>query len=153
MFQNKVWFRSSATVFLLFMGACNSKPLVSSDPKQVLTEYISVSFSAKVPQDRNRLISFLTGETKQRMQNWSDDQFLLAFVENKRKFVKLAFKEIKSMSESEYLITYDLVYDTPTARVTHRKLAQLLKPQSEWLISDVKNIKEVVEYRNELSFP
>ena len=140
-------------IFLSFNVGCSKKGTEGMDAKAVLTEYISVSFAAKVPEDRKRLLTYLTGETKVRMQNWSDEQFMQAFVDTRRNFVKLAFKEFKKVHENEASLTYDLIYDVPNARITQRKLAQMVKPQGAWLIQDVKNIKEVVEYKNELAFP
>ena len=39
------------------------------------------------------------------------------------------------------------------AKVTNRKNAQMIQDKGKWFISDVHNIKELVEYKNELSLP
>jgi hypothetical protein len=148
MLLNK-WF----VALMLTLSACSPGKKQAQEPKQVLNEYISMSFAVSAPQDRAKMLKLLTGETKSRMQSWSDEQFLQAFVESKRKFVKLVFREVRNVSDREVLITYDLVYDTHSARMTNQKLAQLLKQSDEWLIGDVKNLKEVVEYRDALSLP
>ncbi|MGK5084898.1 hypothetical protein WDW37_16545 [Bdellovibrionota bacterium FG-1] len=144
------WF-ALALVFL--PAACTHKTESPEDPKGRLNSYISQSFAVKGPQDRKELATFLTGESKVRIESWSDEQFRQAFVESKRQFIKLAFKELKSVSAEEVNITYELTYQTNEAKITNRKLAQMVHQNGKWLISDVRNLKELVEYKNELSLP
>jgi hypothetical protein len=144
---------------------CVKKPEGTDDPKRRLNEYISESFAVRGAQDRARLSAYLTGDAKTRLQSWSDEQFQQAFVDAKRKFVKLAFKEAKTVSADEVGITYELTYtsdiadprgkgqEAHNAKVTNRKLAQMVRRNGQWYISDVRNIKELVEYKNELSLP
>jgi hypothetical protein len=152
----------AALLALIALGGCTRKQEGSDDPKRRLNEYISESFAVRGPQDRARLSAYLAGDAKTRLESWSDEQFRLAFVDSKRKFVKLAFKEAKPVSENEVGITYELTYqasygkeaDKPReAKVTNRKLAQMIRRDGQWFISDVRNIKELVEYQNEMSLP
>ena len=139
---------------LFLFSACTQKADSGDDPKRRLNDYISQSFAVKGPQDRKELAAFLTGDAKTRIESWSDDQFMQAFVESKRQFIKLAFKELKATSADEVNITYELTYQNPhDSRVTNRKLAQLLRQNGKWYIGDVRNLKELVEYKNELSLP
>jgi hypothetical protein len=143
-------------------GACTKKSEGPEDPKRRLHEYISQSFAIRGPQDRAQLSSYLTGDAKERLDRWSDEQFREAFVDAKRQFIKLSFKEIKPVSADEVGITYELTYQTSytdgqgkphDAKITNRKLAQLAQKNKQWYIADVRNIKELVEYKDEMSLP
>jgi hypothetical protein len=162
MFSKTIRFCGALLLLFALNTACTRKPEGSDDPKHRLNEYISESFAVRGPQDRARLSAYLEGEAKSRLDSWSDEQFRQAFVDAKRKFVKLAFKEAKAVSDQEVGITYELTYLTGTqdaqgkahdAKVTNRKLAQMIRRGDQWYISEVRNIKELVEYQNELSLP
>ena len=152
-------FNMSQLVFaaLFVLSACTPKQEGMEDPKRRLNDYISQSFAVRGPEDRKQLTSFLTGEAKTRLDAWSDDQFRHAFMDAKRQFIKFSPKEVKPISAHEVSITYELSYTDQgrghDAKVTHRKLARLVQEQGKWLISEVSNIKELVEYRNEMSLP
>ena len=140
---------------VLAAAGCNGARQSPDDPKHRLNEYISKSFGVKGVDDRNALASFLTGQAKIRLYAWSDEQFRQAFVDSKRQFIKLVFTETKPVSADEVSITYELSYIDQgrghDAKVTNRKLAQMVRENGKWMIRDVSNIKEMVEYRNEMS--
>ncbi len=144
---------------LLGLSACtDSKDF--ENPKKVLSSYISKSFSIQNVEQRTDLEAFLVGDAKTRLASWSDEQFEHAFIDVKRKFVKLVIKEVKKISDQETSITYELSYFDRSrsqtghdAKVTNKKLCHLVKRNGKWLIRDVKNIKELVEYRNEMALP
>jgi hypothetical protein len=145
-------------LLLLGIGAsCQKKPQGDGSPKELLQGYISKSFSVQGPEDRRELITFLTGEAKSRLSAWSDDQFKQAFIENKRQFVKLVIQDTKEVSPAEINLTYELTFLDQArgqdAKVTNKKMAQMKNDQGRWLISEVRNLKEMVEYRNEMSLP
>lgn len=151
-----------AALSFLAASGCTKKAEGPEDPKRRLHEYISQSFAIRGPQDRAQLVSYLTGDARTRLESWSDEQFRVAFVDTKRTFVKLAFKEIKTVSPTEVGITYELSYQSTyadaqgkghDAKITNRKLAQLVQKDNQWYISDVRNIKELVEYKDEMSLP
>ncbi len=153
--------RTSLRIVLLLglvfsLGAC-SKKSGGDDPKERLRDYISKSFSIRSPADRDELVSYLVGDAKIRLAAWSEEQFLQAFVDSKREFVKLAFKEVEKRSPQEVAITYELTYLDQSrgtdAKVTHKKLAQMVQREGRWYIAEVRNIKELVEFRNEMSIP
>jgi len=129
----------------------------ADDPKKRLTEYISKSFAVKGAEDRKGLAEYLAGDARTRMTDWSDEQFRQAFIDSKRQFIKLAFREIKTLSPKEMNITYELTYldqgKGHDAKVTNKKLCQMSLEKGKWFITDVRNIKELVEYRNEMSLP
>lgn len=143
---------------LIFSTHCTQKkPSGSDDPKKRLTEYISKSFSISNIKDREALASYLTGNAKQRLAAWSDDQFRQAFIDSKRQFVKLVFREVKNISPTSVHITYELTYTDQSkgggTKITNKKLCHLISDHGPWLITEVQNIKELVEYSNELALP
>ena len=163
MFFNLKWLPAMVVISGLVTGsACTPKQTAVDDPKHRLNEYISQSFAIKSPQDRGILAGYLTGDAKARIQSWSDEQFRQAFMDSKRQFLKLAFKEEKTVSANEVGVTYELSYQSAysdaqgknhDAKITNKKLAQMVRENGKWFISDVRNIKELVEYKNEMSLP
>lgn len=137
-------------------SSCKTSQPISNDPKIRLQEYISKTFAVDSTDDRAVMLSYLGGTARTRLAAWSDEQFRSAFIENKRQFVKLAFKEIKPVSSTEVNITYELTYldqGRGDARITNRKLSQMVLEDRRWLIAEVRNINELIEYRNEMSLP
>ncbi len=153
---NKNWIMT--TVFAIgALTACVNTPSVPGSPKRRLEEYISRSFAVKSAADRQQLVSYLTGDAKGRLASWSDEQFLQAFMDSKRQFLKLALSEVKPISKDQVDITYELSYVDQgkghDARVTNKKLCQMVRENGQWMIKDVHNIKELVEYSDEMSLP
>lgn len=147
------WLVSGALV--LSAAACAKKTGGENDPKQRLVDYIAQSFKITDVRDREKLVSYLTGGAKNRLIAWSDEQFREAFIETKRQFIKLAIRELKSPSETETNITYELTYTDQSkgvdARVTHKRMCELVLENGKWFIREVHNIKELIEYKNEMS--
>ncbi len=136
---------------------CSLRRQGANDPKSRLQDYISQSFAISGPQDREALSRFLIGPAKTRLAAWSDDQFRTAFLENRRQFVKLVFSEVRNLSPKEVNITYELTYLDQSkghdAKVTHKKMAQLTQDRDQWYIAEVRNMKELIEYKNEMALP
>lgn len=145
-----------AFVSLFLVSGCSSDSY-PEDPKQTLTDYISKSFNARSSEDRVQLLRYLTGDAWQRLSAWSDDQFEEAFVGNKKKFSKLRFREVKKVTGEEVNVTYELSYYEKRSgkriRITQKKICQMLLEGSRWKIATVRNIKELIEYENEMSLP
>ncbi|NDD92065.1 hypothetical protein EBZ37_08275 [bacterium] len=154
--MNKVAF-SLVLSALIALVSCSPGRSGGSDPKARLRDYISQSFAVSGPEDREALSRFLTGQAKARLAAWSDEQFRSAFVENKRQFVNLVFSEVRNLSPSQINITYELTYFDQSkghdAKVTQKKMAQLSQDQDQWFIAEVRNIKELIEYKNEMALP
>jgi hypothetical protein len=152
-------FNKSIAGLALFLAisACDQSAQISGDPKQQLTHYIDKSFAISGPGDREVLLSYLTGEAKNRLASWSDEQFRQAFIETKRDTPKLLIRETKPINANEVNITYELSYFDQSkgkdAKVTNKKLCHMVNEQGKWLIADVHNIKELVEFKNEMSLP
>jgi hypothetical protein len=140
---------------LLSLTACTRDEKNANDPKQRLTDYISTSFSVHDTGDRAKLENYLTGGAKNRLVAWSEDQFRQAFVENKRDFIKLAIREVKPVTPNRTDITYELTYvdqgKGPDARVTTKRMCEMTLEDGKWFIREVKNIKQLIEYKNEIS--
>ncbi len=144
-------------VFSILMTSCTTAVNPAGDPTKRLSDYISRSFAVRGAADRDILAEFLTGEAKQRLVAWSEEQFLMAFVDSKRQFLKLAIAEQKAISENETNVTYELSYIDQTrgrdAKVTNKKLCRMVLENGSWMIAEVRNLKELVEFRNEMSLP
>ena len=149
--------------FLMFcllislLTACSPSGNSGNDPKKRLTEYISRSFAVHSIGDRQALTEYMTGNAKYRLVAWSDEQFQQAFIDSKRQFLKLAFRDVKELSSQAVSITYEVTYIDQgkghDAKVTNKKLCQLVLERGKWYISEVHNIKELVEYKNEMALP
>lgn len=144
-----------ALALTLLGASCTKKVGDANDPKQRLTDYISTSFSVHDTADRAKLQNYLTGGAKNRLVSWSDEQFRQAFVDSKREFVKLAIREVKPVNANRTDVTYELTYldqgRGPDARVTTKRMCEMKLEDGKWLISEVKNIKELIEYKNEIT--
>jgi len=144
-------------ILLLALCSCTFNKKELDNPKKRLTDYVSISFSVKEPQDKSKLLAYLTGSAKNRLLAWSDEQFRLAFIEAKRQFIKLSIREIKPINKNEVNITYELTYLDQSkgsdARVTNRRTGEMVFENGNWFIREVHNIKELIEYKNEMSLP
>lgn len=152
----------SVLPLVLLIGAVSCKrnfDATSSEPNAVLKHYIDLSFEAKSVKDKTALAELLTGSARDRLMTWSDEQFLSAFVNSKRELIKFAVHESKRISAKEASITYELVSTegkgTPTeTRQTQKKLAMLAQTASGgWQIKEVRNIKTLTEFKNEMTLP
>jgi len=155
-FQAKAVSKLGLTILALLIS-CSSSKTGAGDPKSRLQDYISHSFAVSSTKDRESLSRFLIGPAKTRLAAWSDEQFKSVFLNNKRQFVKLAVSEIRNLSPQSVNITYELTYLDQSkghdAKVTHKKMAQLTRENTQWFISEVQNMKELIEYKNEMALP
>ena len=100
----------------------------------------------------------LTGDTKNRLVSWSDDQFMKAFMDAKKKFEGLKILETKKVNDHEVALTYELSYQEgapeKAAQITQRKLGTVVQEDGgAWKIKEVRSIRESIEYLKELSLP
>jgi hypothetical protein len=140
----------------LSLAGCTRGNETAGGPRDRLHRYISKTFEVRSPSDRAELAEFMTGEARTRLDAWTDEQFRDAFIEHPREFVKLVWREMKNVSPDEVSITYELTYLDQSrgkdAKVTNRKICQLLRKDGKWYITDVRNVKELIEYRSEMAF-
>lgn len=157
--SNSKLLRMGSVIALMIAVAsgCTRKDSSENSPRQRLADYIGTSFAIKTPEDKQKLIGFLTGNAKIRLSAWSDEQFRSAFVDTKRQFIKLSVREIKEINDHEANITYELTYldqgRGSDAKVTHRRLCEMVKEDGQWKIRDVQNLRELIEYKDALSLP
>ena len=159
--SRKFFFRLGGTAFgvLMICAACtrSEKDSQALNAKDRFQQYVSTSFSISSVEDRKKLEGFLTDEAKSRLQAWSDEQFADAFIDKKRKFLKLVLRDVKPISPEKTQITYELTSIDQTTqgetKVTNKKLCYMIKKDGVWYIQNVKNIKLLVEYQNEMSLP
>lgn len=148
----------SATLVLVFMclTSCTEKT-DDQTPGKTLESYIQASFNVKGVEDKKKMEDLLTGDTKQRLSVWSDEQFLKAFVETKKKFGSLKILENKKVNEQEVALTYELSFregeKEKLAQITQRKLCTLVFQDGGWKIKEVRSQRESIEYLQELSLP
>lgn len=135
---------------------CTSR-LEDQTPVKTLESYINLSFNVKEVQDKAKMVELLTGDTKQRLSVWSDEQFLKAFVETKKKFGTLRVLENKKVTDQEVALTYELSFregeKDKLAQITQRKLCTLVYLDGGWKIKEVRSQRESIEYLSELSLP
>ncbi len=144
-------------ITLLGLFACTPE-VMDGTPTKVLENYIKISFSATSVQDKKRMEELLTGDTKNRLVSWSDEQFSKAFLEAKKKFQGLKMLETKKVNDHEVALTYELSYQEgpadKTAQITQRKLATIVQAEEgAWKIKEVRSIRESIEYLKEFSLP
>jgi hypothetical protein len=161
----ELWKRSGlaaalALIALVGSGCQNRGGGGADDPRGRLSEYVTESFAVKGPEGRAKLLTQLTGDAKTRLAAWSDEQFMEAFVDAKRIFRKLTILEIKEIEAgAKTNVTYELAYLTKSAdghetRFTQRKMSTMVREGGgPWLIAEVRSLKELVEYQNEMSLP
>lgn len=141
---------------LMQVGACTKKENEAT-PVKVLERYIDISFNAKGIEDKRRMEDLLTGDTKTRLVSWSDEQFLKAFVETKRKFGGIKILETKKTSETETALTYELSFQEgegdKKVGISQRKLCVVVFEGGALKIREVRSIRESIEYLKELSLP
>lgn len=143
-------------VVILSAAACTQK-VDDQSPIKVLESYIEISFNAKSIDAKKKMEALLTGDTQQRLMSWSEDQFIKAFVEVKRKFLSIKILENKPVHVGEHVITYELTFKEgegdQEAKVSQRKLATIVKESDAWRIKEVRSLRESIEYLKELSLP
>lgn len=162
--SNKTALLTTLIAFGVAGISCSTK-ITDGSPKRVLESYISETFSAKETADKSRLLGYLSGSAYDRLSSWSDDQFREQIIDKKRKFRSLSIKSERSVSSSERQITYELIFSTestspknpndasPTT-ITQRKIVSFtMDKNGTWKISEVKSLKETIEFSQEWSLP
>ncbi len=138
-------------------AACTATAPGDSTPTRVLETYIKVSFGARELDDKKRMEELLTGDTRNRLTAWSDEQFTKAFIDSKKRFLGLKVIESKKVSEDEVALTYELSFQEgvpqKAANITQKKLCAVVREGEAWKIKEVRSIRESIEYLNEFSLP
>jgi hypothetical protein len=172
---NKKWIGVGFGVcWLVAAGACSWSPRESLDPKKLaqpqarLTEYVSRTFAIRTPEDRSKLVELMTGKVKERMLAWSREEFKAFFLDRQREMLKFLIKDVKEISPTETQVTYELIFTEKAkaisepgvltdrwieSKITHRRLAQLVLEGGQWFIADVRNVRELIEFKGEMAIP
>lgn len=146
------------TVFVV--AGCNGTSK-DSTPQKILSEYVSRSFAVKGTPDKSKLLELTTGEVRKTIDSMDEQSFKNNFLEKNREFIGLKVRDERKLSEEKYSITYELTYQTKANvvdgtpsndTVTNKKHAIFEKKEGKWLISEVKNLKTMIEHQNEISF-
>jgi hypothetical protein len=152
----KYSFKVAALALVLTLVGCSGSD-GKGGPRERLKEYIQQSFAIKSVEDRLTLERYLTGEAKTRLAGMSNEEFKTRMVDNKRTFISLSDKEVKPVSDKEVHITYELVLQdqgaASKAKITTKKMAVMVREDGTWFIREVRSLKELFEYENELSLP
>lgn len=138
----------------LILFACEGKK--ADSPNNSLREYVSRTFAIDNVEDRDRLIELTTGNVKEILLSMDEEDFRKNFLEEKKAFVGMKIKDERELNPGRYSITYELTYTNKTnstsATVLTKKHAIFEKIEDRWLISEVQNLKTVIEHENEMSF-
>ena len=154
---NKVSLILSMLGVVVFGSSCTSNKVTGTNtPQKVLSDYVARSFSVQGVPEKPKLLELATGEVKETLEKMSDAEFRAYFVDSKREFTGLKVRDERKISEDRYSITYELSFNSKTAesfdKITNKKSALFVQKDSKWLISEVKNIKTLIEHQNEFSF-
>lgn len=151
MFRNGMWVFAAA--LLLALGACTKQDAPVA-PREVLSKYVSSAFGVKAVSDLAELKQYATGQALAELNGLEKDTELFnrTFVEqNIQSASSLKIRDERKVDEARYSITYELAYrdskkDTGDNTVTIKKHAMFAKQDGKWLISEVQNLKTVVEH-------
>ena len=147
---------TAVLLFTLGLPGCVKAP-DESTPVRVLEQYVQTSFHASGVQDKKVMEGLLTGDTRARLEAWSEEQFKNTFIDNRKTFKELKILENRKVSPAEVILVYELSYQQgpkdKEVRITQRKLGTLIKETQDWKIKEVRNIRESIEYLEELSLP
>jgi hypothetical protein len=154
---NKIYFLMAGSM-VLGSTACEMRSASQKEPKEVIQRYIAASFNARSFSDKGKLTPLLTGEVKERLVNLEEESFKKRFLDPNRKFIRLRFREIQEVSPGLLNLTYEITYSETRkngyeATVTNRKLAELVLIDEKWFIQDVKSLRQLIEFEDELAFP
>jgi hypothetical protein len=148
-----------ASLALMALASCTQQSPDEDTPRVALQDYVSKSFSVTAATDKAAMLTRLTGRARALLEAWTDDEFKSEFVDKKKTFIKLQIEGVKFLTTDTANVTYELVYLDHTkgrdrdTKVTHRRLAELIKSEGRWQITNVRNIKELIEFRDEMSLP
>lgn len=135
-------------IIFLVLFSCMKK---KSSPVNVLKSFIEIRFEKIL--DKEIIEDFLTGDLLSKFKNYSDDDYDKLFDK------KLKFKNIdilhKNCEEKSCFITYIIKYkkienNLTTLNAETKKIAQIIKVDDHWKISDVNNIKTYYQSKKEL---
>lgn len=136
---------------LLVLGlafGCTKK----STPEKTLKDYIDYRFSSG--QDKDDLLDMTTGALQEKISDMGEEELkkFLEIDKLKKKRLKIL---LKNCQETECSLTYMLSYSQGDSKpkdfgIEVKKIAQLMKIENSWKISDVSNVKTYIEAKKNL---
>ena len=147
--------------FLAFVTGCTGKQPGVNTPQRALSEYVGITFAVKTASDKTKLMSYMSGEAREKLAALPDAEFERYFVESKKEFVSLKVRDERKLSEDRYALTYEITYNSrgPAIdplihqigmnRVINKKHVIFVKDSGRWLISEIQNLKTLIELKDE----
>ncbi len=131
----------------VFIG-CTKK----STPEKTLRDYVEYRFSSG--QDRDDLLEMTTGALYDRLAEM-EEKDLESFLEVDKLKKKRLKVLLKNCQPQECSLTYILSYSQGEGQpkdfgIEVKKIAQLIKIENSWKISDVSNVKTYIEAQKNL---
>lgn len=142
---------------VLFLTSCTRTAEGPKGSEEVLSAYISRTFNVEQVTDRNLLLELTTDRLREALAALSDEAFKKRYLGVERRFLKLRILNQQTISEEEHQITFELAFMEKQkgyeAKITQKQLAILKQKSGTWLISEVRGMKELVEYDEGLNIP
>jgi len=137
---------------LMLLGSCTNAK--KQTPQETLSEYVSRSFGVATQNDKAKLAELATGQVKAALDSLNDEEFKKNFVDTKRELVALKIKDERKLADGRYSITYEIAYINKSSenkdKLTSKKHAIFVNENGKWLVSEVQNLKTVMEHQTEL---
>ena len=148
------------TIFII--AGCSYQERRHDDPVLVLRDYIASSFAIKSYKDKRYMLSYLKGDALKKLKALSSAEFNEQFVNQRRTFLKLKILSEEKLNKDKFKIQYELSYinlpesNNPIStenKVTNRKSATIIKKDNKWYINEVKNVTQLIEFKDEMTIP
>ncbi len=140
---------------LLISTGCTKKTNSGKEPQDILAEYVSLTFSIGAVSDKEKLLNLTANEVKESLSKINDLEFKRIFIDSKRTFNSLKLIDKRQISDDKISFTYELAYTDKSqekeAKVTNKKICNIIKVDGSWKISEVQNIKTFIENTEGLS--
>jgi len=122
-------------------------------PEQALKNYINYRFSGE--QKREKLVKMSTGSVKAQIETMSEVNFNSLYKTSDKKLKRVKIN-LKNCSEEKCSITYTLSFATfkgevETFRSEVKKIAEMVKVDGSWKVSDVTNVKTYIDSKGPIS--
>ena len=153
--------KAIATLFftLTFVGSCTSlcgKKHASMQPEEVVEAYLDVALNMSSISEREKLLSFTTGNLKEAIAKASDATIQAAYVSKNYHLERYSVVERRDRTPIETEITFELVYrelaassdknPADVAQITTENTLRVVKENKLWLLDDVLNKKSSFDF-------
>lgn len=151
----KFFMAASPMIAILAMQSCTKPASQPTTPEGALEAYVRTAFSAKTDEARQTLLNLSTGDAKSWLETMTPETFKKQFVENSMVLQDFKSKDLRQETSGDVSLVYEIAFrdgKTPNAAAyTNKKIAYLTRDEKgEWKIKATKNIKSVVERKDDL---